>query len=157
MRAPEKLPTVTACSNTPVSSALCFTLHSYSSSTILQSMFTDFSLCLRHFSVSHLTGAAAMRPLPFQEGCQCTPSWDCNRLLSPGTECGGRFSFKMKLGTLAHVPWDRSSLAFPGKSNSGTHTSSLTAGLVARHTANVCPLWQQAEFEFWSIKSLIFT
>lgn len=101
--APEKLPMVTARSNTPVSSALCFTLYNYSSSTILQSALTDFSLCLWYLSMPHLTGAAATRHLPFQEGCQCTPSWDCYRLLSPLTEWGPVSTFKIKFSTFAHV------------------------------------------------------
>lgn len=116
-----------------------------------------FSLCLRYFSVSHSTGVVAMRYLPLGEGCQRTQSWDCNQLPSPLTEWAPTSTFKIKFSVLAHDQQGLSSTAFPAKCNTIIHASTPIAGLVSCNTGSVCPLWQAAEFEFWPIKSLIFT
>lgn len=137
---------------TPLSLELCIP----PCSTILQSLQIFFH-CLRYFSVSHSTGVVAMRYLPLGEGCQRTQSWDCNRLLSPLTEWAPTSTFKIKFSVLAHDQQGLSSTAFPAKCNTIIHASTPTAGLVACNTGSVRPLWQAAEFEFWPIKSLIFT
>lgn len=103
MRAQEKLPTARACSNTRL---WCFCVPPTATRAAAPSCsqeFTDFSLCLWHLSVSHLTVAAEMRHLPFQEGCQGTPCWDCTGLLSPWAEWRPISTFKIKLSTLAHI------------------------------------------------------
>lgn len=97
--------------------------------------------CLCYFQVSS----------PFAgKGCPRPPGWECNELLSPWTDEDlgkhlGLNSVVLFLFRKASVPWR------------SLHTLNVRAGQVSHPTANVCPVWHQAQCEFWSIKSLIST